>query len=95
MVGGIVIEVIDCVDRYWINCAEVPCYSNPLKPMECAIYTQKATGFNPKPGDALWWHGSYAFWTAKNEFGETTGKQDTRIPRIGFSGVNRPDMVNR
>jgi len=93
MVGGIVIETVTLKDRIWVNCVDEAENRNG----KCAIYVKR----NPeseriKPGDGVWWQGGSAMW---NPYGRTKqssagGKSgidyDIRIPRIGFSGVFRP-----
>lgn len=84
MVGGIVIEVIDCGDRVWVNCRD------RKRPETCAVYVERnAKALCIRVNDAIWWQGGWVFWTQFDEHG-MVGKEDVRIERVGFSGVNRP-----
>mgnify|MGYP000973924144 CR=1 FL=1 len=90
MIGGKVIETIISKDRVWINCQEFR--NNKLIGTPCAIFVE----LSPKAksvseGDIVWWQGNRAMWTAKNSAGETVGKPDTVLIRIGSSGVSRPE----
>ena len=84
MVGGTIVEVILQSDRFWLNCRDFTTHS-----YECAIFTEKPDWFKPKVGDRLWWQGRSAMWTPYDG-GEPEGPEDLRIPRIGYSGVLRP-----
>lgn len=86
MVGGIVIETINKPNKIWVNVKERE------SKQTCAIYIEKNDNAKKvKPGDSLWWQGRFAMWTPS---GVNDGKcgvdYDIRIPRIGYSGVNRP-----
>ena len=77
-VGGKVIEVIPGEDRVWVNTLD---YSE-----KCAIYVQRNNDSEQiKAGDSLWWQGREAYWTPQDAH-----VIDHPIPRIGFSGVERP-----
>lgn len=83
MIGGLVLETIDCGNRVWVNCGEK---NSTLK---CAIYVER----NPdslaiRLGDDLWWQGTNAMWTPVDRRFE-----DRKIKRIGFSGVERPKPI--
>lgn len=84
MVGRKVIETITLNDRVWINCEG--------RFVECAIYVERTEeAESVSPGDSLWWQSNWAYWTAYD--GElAVGKEDVKIPRIGFSGVPRPEL---
>jgi hypothetical protein len=84
MVGGKVIETILLPDKIWINARD----NYPRRrPDECAIYVERnADSEAIRVGDSIWWQGGYAMWTpASREFA------DHKIPRVGYSGVNRPE----
>lgn len=83
MVGGKVIEIIKLEDRIWLNCQDD---WPPKHPDQCAIYVKRnADSEAVAVGDGLWWQGGYAMWTPTDR-----RFVDRKIPRIGFSGVNRP-----
>lgn len=83
MVGGTVIEVIKMDDRIWVNCKDTQWYGD-----ECALYLEKTEcSLGIEVGDALWWQGKKAYWTANS----AGAKHDVAIPRIGYSGVSRPE----
>lgn len=91
MVGGKVIETIVLDDRVWVNCQEYLKTQDRLLRDTCAIYVEKTDKSRSiSEGDIVWWQGDSAMWTPKNSSGETYGKTDIRLKRIGFSGVNRP-----
>lgn len=87
-VGGRVIETIDCGDKVWVNTKER--YWNGSKWKlgdQCAIYVERNdNSLRIRFNDSLWWQGGKAYWTAR----DGSNKEDTPIPRIGFSGVPRP-----
>jgi hypothetical protein len=84
VVGGIIIEVVEFEDRYWVNCRDRQ-YRN-----ECAIYIKKVPGKSPSFGDRLWWQGRKAFWTPAVVAEGGQGRADIPIPRIGYSGAPHP-----
>jgi hypothetical protein len=54
---------------------------------KCAIYTvRNAISERISVGDTLWWQMDEAYWTAK----DGSSKEDTKIKRIGYSGVPYP-----
>lgn len=75
MVGGTVIEVIDCADRLWVSC------QSHLD--KCAVYCEKAP---VQPGDKLWWQAGVCYWTTIDK-----SLIEVPLKKIGFSGVSRPD----
>lgn len=79
MVGGVVVEVVELEDRYYVNCRSLR-YTD-----ECAIHIKK-TEFVPSFGDKMWWQGSWAFWTPADK-----KYVEKKIPRIGYSGVRHPN----
>jgi uncharacterized protein YraI len=86
-VGGKVCEVIDTGKRIWVNTREWEGSSQ-----SCAIYVERtAEARTISVGDTVWWQGEYARWTPKNRSGNSIGPSDIKIPRIGFSGVSRPN----
>ena len=98
MVGGIVIETLDCGSRVWVNCKERH-YSDT-----CAIYVERNDkSLTIKKGDSLWWQGGNAYWTPEEnrtiepEDGSSTPGAGTRydiaIPRLGYSGVKHPGQA--
>lgn len=89
MVGGTVTEVIQHDGRVWINTIE-----NKFQEFsdECAIYVElDENSAQVKPGDIVWWHGGSALWT-KYENGYFVGPEDVKLVRLGFSGVDRPEV---
>lgn len=86
MVGGTVIEVITLEDRIWINCRD----SNQGRKDECAIYVERnAHSEAIRAGDVVWWQSQHAMWTPISA--DLRGFEDIKIPRIGYSGVPRPE----
>lgn len=86
MVGGVVVEVVDCGDKVWINCRDRT-YPKDF----CAIYVEASPEARcVAPGDSVWWQGRSAMWTAKGRDGKAIGKPDTVLRRIGYSGVPYP-----
>ena len=83
MVGGVVIEIILLADRVWIDCRD-----RAHTCSTCAIYVERnADSEAIRVGDSVWWQGTFAFWTpTSHEF------EDRKIERIGFSGVERPNI---
>jgi len=96
MVGGEVTEAFihpESQGKIYVNTKD--------KNAECAIYVERnILSEKIKPGDSLWWQGRKAYWTPKKNrlFAEESEKlghkcsidYDIPIPRIGFSGVERP-----
>jgi hypothetical protein len=82
MVGGEVIETVKADGRVWVNCRD-----RTYPKDACAIYVERnADAEQIAHGDGVWWQGGYAMWTpADRRF------TDRKIPRIGFSGVSRPE----
>lgn len=87
MVGGVVIEVIDEQEKLWINAQERQSSDT------CAIYVEKnEVSQQIKVGDFIWWQGGEAMWTPDDVDGGKCGVDyDIQIPRIGYSGVPRPE----
>ena len=88
MIGGTVIEVIQLPDKVWINCEENNSSS------QCAIYVERnAKSLCVERSDQIWWQGGWAMWTPYS-YKQGTGKDgkdfDIKLPRIGFSGVVKP-----
>jgi len=84
-VGGKVIEVIvlEIQSKVWVNTID-------RGPTECAIYVElNSDSWQIEKGDTVWWQGGSAYWTNTNE---TIVEHE--IPRIGYSGVSRPDIEN-
>lgn len=95
MIGGKVIEIIDCKDdnRIWINCREWLSTEQRFLRSECAIYVERdAKARSVSEGDTVWWQGGYAMWTPQgfHPNGRTGIDFDIRLNRIGGSGVKRP-----
>lgn len=89
MVGGNVREVIIQDDKVWVDTVEDR-YDEFSE--HCAIYVERnAESEQIKVGDIVWWHAGTALWT-KYENGIFVGPEDVRIPRLGFSGVSRPEV---
>jgi hypothetical protein len=90
MVDGIVIEIIVLSEeayenRVWINCRD-------SHDDECAIYVERnADSEQIRVGDTLWWQGRRAYWTTHNRASGEFVCVDQPIPRIGCSGVGRPE----
>jgi len=93
MIGGTVKETITLDDKVWVNVVDGS--------EECAVYLEKnINSINIGAGDALWWQGVNSFWTPKRSFMsciellkrgyEKGAYSDITIPRIGYSGADRP-----
>jgi len=79
LVGGQVIDTIVLVDKVWVN--------TQAGRDTCAIYVERSPDTERIAlGDSVWWQGREAYWTS-----ESMGCVDRPIPRIGYSGVERPD----
>lgn len=91
MIGGKVLETITLRDRIWVNC-------------QCQVYGDIAAVFVQKTvharciseGDALWWQADSCYWTPACNMNHMAflvgGEQfDIKIPKIGFSGMPRPE----
>lgn len=100
MVGGTVTETIALPDKVWINTVD----SHERRNDHCAIYVERTEqALRIKPGDSVWWQGGFAMWTPYSNLPSVRGKDaphqrggvdyDIRIPRIGFSGVSRPNTT--
>lgn len=98
MIGGTVTETIHLPDRIWVNTVD----DDEKRNDHCAIYVERNDKSERiKPGDSVWWQGGNAMWTPYANRGcnrpqgapEQRGgvDYDIRIPRIGFSGVKRPE----
>ena len=92
MVGGKVIETKESGNKMWINVQEYLETKSKLLNNFCAIFVE----LSPKSrsvseGDIVWWQGTRAYWTAKDSRGNTIGKPNTILNRIGFSGITRPE----
>ena len=91
MIGGKVIEVIKDIknrpEAIWVNVKDFTSgYGD-----ECAIYVEKNdTSLQIEIDDSLWWQGRWAMWTPAAVRESGIGESDIRIPRIGYSGVERP-----
>ena len=79
-VGGIVVNVINCNDRLWINTRE----RNYPNDEGTAIYVKKPNAEKmPMVGDMVWWQGNKAFWTPR---GATENKDiEIELERSGYS----------
>lgn len=89
MVGGTVIEVVDLATKVYINCVDKP--RGRKKADECAIYVERNSDSEQIDiGDIIWWQGQFAYWTPLNNLVCGRG-YDIKIPRIGYSGVSRPN----
>lgn len=85
MVGGTVIEVIQCPEKelVWINCEN--------DGDTCAVYVDWCSkALVVSCGDAVWWQSPWVFWTPKTVGGDTIGPEDVKIPKASGSGVSRP-----
>lgn len=84
MVGGIVIETIVLDKKVWINCRGTGIEEDET----CAIYVEKDKhSVLVEPGDKIWWQ-DYAYWSSPS-----LGNSDTKLKRVGFSGVRRPEKT--
>lgn len=97
MIGGMVIEVIDNVmgrpDVIWVNVMDTQPPKRKRFDM-CAIYVDKnETSLQIRAGDSIWWQGNIALWTPRKVKESGDGEYDIHIPRVGFSGVQRPDLA--
>jgi hypothetical protein len=93
VIGGTVSEVVWLEDRIWV---EVVDPSESGRGDLCAIYVRRCTVSEEiKVGDSLWWQGGYAYWTPFREKLKAHMRSgfdyDLRIPKIGYSGVARPE----
>lgn len=91
MVGGIVIETIDCLDKVWVNTRE------QRGTQECAIYVARTVeSLSISEGDVVWWQGNHAMWTPRSlsNKGKPLLFVDKKLKRIGSSGVPRPITWN-
>jgi hypothetical protein len=100
MIGGTVTETVIVGDRLWVGCEEDTSTS------KCGIYVERnQKSERIKPGDCIWWQGGFAMWTPYDNRGKSQeeaqslgfkcGKDyDIKIPRIGFSGVSRPQQTS-
>lgn len=83
-VGGRVIDVVPVTpSKWWVQTDDS---TPPRKPNLCAVYVDPQ-GQVIAPGDTLWWQGGECYWTP---MGRPFGASDIPLPKIGFSGVNRP-----
>ena len=87
MVGGKIIEIVkESPDRWWVNCGGIRSEYKTT----CAIFLDPA-GNDLAPGDSLWWQSDSAYWTPYTR-GKFDGREDVKLKKIGFSGVNRPAL---
>jgi len=78
-VGGKVTEVILQKTMVYIDTDD--------KGEKCAIYVNRDSNAEQvKVGDIVWWQGSVAYWTTEDRKTHV----ETKLIRIGYSGVNRP-----
>jgi len=90
MVGGVVIEVIKLEDKIWVDTMDRKRLDD-----RCAIYVERTDlSERIKPNDSLWWQGSFAYWTPKENRENNIGASDIEIKRFGFSGVSKPAKVS-
>jgi hypothetical protein len=90
MIGGKVIETIDC--REWLSTEQRFLRST------CAIYVERdAKARTVAEGDSVWWQGGFAMWTPANFHpnGRSGIDFDIKLRKIGYSGVARPTSKNR
>jgi 2'-5' RNA ligase/cation transport regulator ChaB len=79
-VGGKVIETVEVApDRLWVNTLDPG-------PTECAVFCDPH-GEKIQVGDSLWWQGAICYWTPQDR-----SRTDVKLPKIGYSGVPRPDV---
>ncbi len=90
MIGGKVIETILLAQKVYVKVADKP-YG---KLETCAIYVERnGDSESIKVGDSLWWQGRVAYWNPQNSERKKCGVDfDIEIPRIGYSGVSRPEV---
>lgn len=104
MVGGKVIEILDCGDRLWVNCRDTHCYRRygcqgaDCKHDECAVYVERNDlSINMSVGDTIWWQGGKVMWTPASFAREFAGKMqrggvhyDIQLKKLSCSGVRHP-----
>ncbi len=82
-VGGKVVEVVPHLKGVWINTKENPKFNNTV-----AINVEvNSDSLSIVPGDRIWWHGGYAYWTKADG-----SISERKLQRIGYNGVGRPRM---
>lgn len=104
MVGGVVIEVIKLKGRVWVNTVERERLDTG-EYNQCAIYIERNENSEQiKLKDSLWWQGRFAMWTPAENRKKTCNHEhhyscqragidyDIKIPRVGYSGVERPTV---
>lgn len=93
MIGGKVIEIIELHDRIWVNC------QCQIHGDICAVFVQKTVHARCiSEGDCLWWKADQCYWTPACNLNRMAilqcGKDiDIPIPKIGFSGMPRPELT--
>lgn len=97
MVGGKVIETLVVnEDKIWINCRDYDKTTGEWRRDQCAIYVENTPASRSVfEGDIIWWQGGYAYWTAKDRYGRTVGKVEIKLKRLGYSGVLRPELIEK
>ena len=91
MIGGTVVKVVGFKTKMYVNCRHKQSGRN--KADECAIYIRRTPEAEKiDVGDSVWWQGGFAYWTPCGKCGNKCGVDfDVRIPRVGYSGVRRPN----
>lgn len=101
MIGETVTETVADGDKLWIKVSD-----DKLNDSCSTNVVNNGDAKKIKPGDCVWWQGKFVMWTPYENRGEIRrlrgfkGPQkagvdyDIQIPRVGFSGVARPNSVN-
>lgn len=102
MIGGTVTETVEDRSRIWVKVADDKHFDS------CAInVVNNDEAKKIKPGDSIWWQGTFAMWTpyenrseARRRAGITTPQRagvdfDIQIPRVGYSGAPRPTPIEQ
>lgn len=78
-IGGIVVEVIIQDTNVYIDT-----YADNDN---TAIYVERdSNSIQVKRGDIVWWQSGHAYWTTEDRKTQV----DTKLIKIGYSGVRRP-----
>jgi hypothetical protein len=82
MVGGKVIETIDCGDKVWINCRD-------QHKTERGIYVERTDAARSvSEKDDIWWLNNSAYWTPEGKH-----FSDYKLIKLGMAGPKRPAEV--
>jgi len=83
VVGGEVVDTVVFGERVWVEVRDGT--------DTCTLYVDNTDAARCiSPGDALWWQGENAYWTARNRKGAVIGCPDFPLERVGLTGAPRP-----